>query len=1102
MKLLTDANERRRVLTELDETFVVEAAAGTGKTALMAARLTMLLLRGTPPESIAAITFTELAASELAARVHLYVNDLLAGRVPKPFASVLSNGLDPQQRATLSRAADGLGQLTTATIHAFCQKIITSYAVEADIDPGARVLDADQANAAFDAVFERWLKRRLSRVDRVEDPLAVLSRVDPQNVVATLNALAKYRLEHRGGRPAPSDLRDRMDVELCAAVADFRHWLGAQPGNPSASALLANLETLAQHFEGKAHASVEFGTLWQLAHPPQFKIMRRGSKELQFQSLRGPWIKVLGKQRAEELDNEARARFELVSSRYSALLGSVSTAIVERLSGELDEVLAEYGDYKRLAAVFDFADLLEKARELLSGDEAVRAVVGTRYRHIFVDEFQDTDPIQCEILFLIAAEARTPRWQDCQLRAGSLFLVGDPKQAIYGFRGAHVECYRQACGAIQKRWPQNVVQITANFRSRPPILEHVNRCFSGPLSGSGQPGYVALSATLEDRDENVPTVSTITVDVPERSKSIEIREAEAEQVADACSRLIGNVYIEDEDGATRLLRPGDIALLAPTGTDLWVYERALEEKGLRIASQAGKSIFRRQEIQDLLALTRTLADPADGVAFGAFMRGPLVGLTEEELLDIAEAIPRVSSEGREESGRFTVLTRVDDIAHTLARGVVSILQDLRRRSRATTPALLIAEAVERLQIRPIMVVREGTRSARALANIEAFIELARPYAVRGLRRFVRDVTLEWRNQESRVEGRIDGDGDAVEIITMHSAKGLEWPVVIPINTATWLRRRPTFVHRLTDNTIHWIVGDVVPPGLLSALVSDEESQARERERLWYVACTRARELLILPRIGAADAKSWARVVQVAPPDLLELDLTTLKAIPHAVQADAPNEQDQGAFQVDQARIAAGAASLSWIRPSLHDGDRLDETESADVAVGGVPEQLAPIGAGRVRGLILHKLLEEALSGELTEELGAFSKRASVLLQQLDAAVDQGASPPSPAEMGQTALRTLALPEVSALRPRILPELPVFGVLGQSPMMALAGRVDALALTEAGQVDAVLDWKSDVSPSDEDMRLHAAQLRDYMQAVDAQRGALVYMTSGSVRWVQR
>lgn len=1103
MKELADTKERLRVLTELGETLLVEAAAGTGKTALMAARVTMLLLHGVSPESIAAITFTELAASELVSRIHGYADDLLQGTVPEPLKLALGSGPTAEQRALLEQASSNLGLLTISTIHAFAQKVISSYAVEADIDPGARILDADQADAIFEAVFDRWLKRRLGPGVAADDAIAVLSRDDPMKVVETLKELAKVKRDHRGSKPAPSNLAGRMDVELSSATRDFRVWVDAQVPNGKAEDLLADLEALAAHFEGKATEAAEFAELWHLAHPPKLAVMSGKNMELRFPKPGLAWAKVADKSAAAVLENQAREFFDRVSRCYAAVLGTVSTAVVERLSVELDEVLDDYDDYKRRAAVLDFDDLLHKARALVSGNDAVRIAVGARYQRLFVDEFQDTDPVQCEILFLIGAQAPAPRWQDCQLRRGALFLVGDPKQAIYRFRGADVECYNEARQAVKQAWPDNVIQITANFRSRPAILEHVNACFSAPLSSKGQPGYASLTATLDPWDQDLPSVLAVTVDAPRESLATQIRDAEAAQVADTCRKLVGNVKIRDSDGTERALRAGDIALLAPTGTQLWRYEQALEAKGLPIASQAGKSLLRRQETQDLLALARTLADPSDGVAFGALMRGPLVGLTEEELLDITAGLKR--REGGEESSpnRFTVLTRPADIANAHAHEVVSILQELRRRARWTTPAVLLADAVERLHVRSILVAREGRRSARALANVEAFIARARLYAVSGLKRFARDVTLEWRGQDriSRAEGRVDGDGDSIEIITIHSAKGLEWPVVIPINTTTAFRQRPQFVHRASDNTLHWIVGDVVPPDLRDALITDEEADARERLRLWYVACTRAQELLIVPKLLEADAKTWARVLDVAPNGLTELDLASWEPIRLSPVIEAPNEQGKEAFDADQAKIAAVAASLTWVRPSMQDEDRLPEIESVDLTT--VATDYDTVGAGRVRGLILHKLMEEMLSGELPDVVEAATHRAAELLKQLDVSPNQVCDPPSPAEMAQTALKTLALPALSSVRRRLLPELPVFGVVDEEGLTtALTGRVDALEVADDGRVEAVFDWKSDVDPSDADVMSHAAQIGDYMRTTDARRGAIVYMTSGVVHWVRR
>lgn len=1099
MTEFADNGARLRALTDLDATLLVEAAAGTGKTALMAGRLTMLLVSGAEPRSIAAITFTELAASALTARVHRYVDELLAGRVPEPLQPALPNGLDLGQRRTLSAAAGKLDELTSATIHAFCQTIICSYAVEADIDPGARILDGAQAAAAFDAVFEQWFKLRLNEPAREGDPIATLSRDDPHHVVETLQALARFRLEHRGARTPPADLEGRPDIDLLSASADFRRWIAAQPGEPKTLELVSQLETLAAFYAESFKTPPDFPTLWWLAHPPRLPCMRRDTYDLLVPRAKTAWEKAAGKDRGGSLNEEAGQHFARVDRCYRIILGRVATALVALLSDELDEVLADYAAFKRAAAVLDFDDLLERARRLVREHDAVRRALGARYRHIFVDEFQDTDPIQAEILFLIAADGCASRWKDSTLRAGALFMVGDPKQSIYRFRGADVGSYGEARGAIKRQWPNNIVQITANFRSRPAILTHINRCFAAPLSADGQPGYVELAVTIDGPDHDLPCAAKIIVNVPPNSWPSDIRDAEAEAIADLCARLIGNLAVPNDEGVLEPLTPGGIALLAPTGAELWRYERALEARRLPIASQAGKGLFRRQEVQDFVALARVLSDAGDTLAFGALMRGPLVGLTEEELLDITAALPP-DPDRPDLLPRFSMMTEADYVVHPVAHRALLILQDLRRRARATSPALLLAEAAERLAVRSILTAREGDRSARAAANIEAFLERAKPYGVKGLKRFVRDIGRDWRVGAPYNEGRVDAEGAAIEIITMHSAKGLEWPVVIPINTATMLRSRDPFVHRGSDDTLHWVIGDVVPPDLLAALDSDDESLLRERERLWYVACTRARELLIIPELPQANLKSWARIVDMAHRELQTLELSRMAPAPLPMTADPLNTQTPELFSTQRAAIDAAAVPLTWIRPSDHDPDRIPMADVIALDPGDVPEAEAPVSAGRVRGLLLHKLMEEVLTGELADDTAGMSRRARELLVDLSPHPTDAATLPDTDETAATVKRTLQLPDIIALRPQLVPEWPIYALLGDRPALsALAGRIDAIAY-EDNRAAVVLDWKSDFDPSEATVREHAGQLEDYLRATGAPRGALVYMTQGTIRWV--
>jgi ATP-dependent exoDNAse (exonuclease V) beta subunit len=329
-------------------------------------------------------------------------------------------------------------------------------------------------------------------------------------------------------------------------------------------------------------------------------------------------------------------------------------------------------------------------------------------------------------------------------------------------------------------------------------------------------------------------------------------------------------------------------------------------------------------------------------------------------------------------------------------------------------------------------------------------------------------------------------------------------VVIPVNTATLLRSREPFVHRAADNTLHWVIGDVVPPGLLPALASDDESLARERERLWYVACTRARELLIVPELPQAEQRSWARIVDLAQQDLPQLDLSRFAPAARPVAADLPNAQTREIFEAERAAMAAASVPLRWLRPSNRDPDRAPMTDTMSIDANDAPETELPIGAGRVRGLALHKLMEEVLTGELAEDLTDFAGRARMLIAELvvdDDDDNERAGLPDANEIASTAWRTLHLPEIAALRPRLVPEWPIYALLADaSEPTALAGRVDAVAIND-GRASVVVDWKSDVAPTDEDMRIHAGQLADYLQVTGASRGAAVYMTIGTVRWVE-
>ncbi len=1094
MMMLSDGVERNRVLTELDKTLLVEAAAGTGKTSLIAGRVVMLMLSGVPPRGIAAITFTELAASELSLRIREYATQLLAGDIPKVLRGAVSLELLNDKRDVLSSAIDAFDEMTACTIHAFCQQIIMAYAVETGLDPGSQMMDAPTADAMFESVISRWLFDRLSHgVQESEDPVAVLSKFEPLKVVKDSFDLAKLKLAHPDVSTVPVDLSLRKDIDFVESVRVFRRWYANYPNERSTGALIEEFETLAEFYENCFETKPSFARLWELADPPRTRSMKWN--EFTFTEPRnlGRWKSAYGKDDGPRLSQQADAHFRACATQFAELLGLIGDALVGQMSRALDPVTDLYTERKENAAVLDFDDLLQRAHALVTTNDVVRAAIGGRFAQILVDEFQDTDPIQASILFSISARSMPVRWQDADLRDGALFVVGDPKQSIYAFRGADIDSYNRAKQAIARLGHNRIIHIGANFRSQSGIIDYVNSVFQPVLDADGQPSYSALTATREGALHGHGCASLVAVGDGQKAKMAQQRDDEAAVIATICSKLIGAIEIEDEHtGDRRLLEAGDIALLAPTGTELWRYERALEARGLAVASQAGKTLFLQQETQDVLALLRALADSRDRLAFGAFMRGPMVGLTDEELLDIAEEVHQAGPEASP-TGLFDITTPPALVSHGVARSVLETLQKLRARVNGTTPRVLLAEAIEQLQLRVALSVRSGNnRAARSLANLDRIVELARPFDVRGLRAFVRHLQLDWDRGALRQEGRIDASRDAVEIVTIHSAKGLEWPVVIPINMGTQARPTERFVHRRSDNTLHWVIGGVSSSALTLAREEQARRQALENQRMWYVACTRARDLLIVPYLSSAGPAAWSKLVNLRFDLLEELKLYALEPRPTTGSEAAVVSQDADTFARQAAIVQAAAPALRWVNPSVHDADRAEIlTPAIAIEPGSTFEYVEPIGAGRIRGLILHKLMDELLTGELSPR-DDITARAERLRDEL-LAIEPTNELPVPGELAATALRTFRLPYVQHLLPFLVPELSVWSEL--DPGNLLAGRVDAIAI-EDGKVLEILDWKSD-RDTDLHREAYVQQLQRYLRATSAARGAIVYMTTGEI-----
>ena len=1113
--LMLDAAARRRVLLEHHRTLLVEAGAGSGKTALLAGRVALMLAAGVLPAAIVAITFTEAAASELRERVAMYVSRLRAGEIPKEIAAGIGDALSAEQHGALARAELALDELTCSTIHSFCQRLIAPYCVEACIDPGATVLEGNACALLRSEVVVEWLTEKLNRLrsdgaseDESDDILTALIEVAGIDVLSEMMQWAEYFCAHRSLAGREADATIPSVTELCDAIDRFASWYGAcglrEVSTEAQIQSLLKLRKALAPYSGDALTARELVTALTLERPATCK--KNDAQFLRYR-VKGKWgdaAKSAGSTKSfgEQLNDEATKLYGRCADAYPVWLAEVVDASCAKVVAAFSSISTTYALRKERSAALDFDDLLLFARDLVRDHAHVRTALAERYRHILVDEFQDTDPLQAELLWHLCAESTntdTP-WHEFDLREGSLFVVADPKQAIYRFRGADIATYLCAKQSLCARHDDALVNVNANFRSDARILDYVNTTFMPLLSTDDQPGFTALFSASQVQAERTAlhAIHVALDDVPrDRSGNPTVdglRTAEARAVAESVASVLADGTVIDRDEKSlRPCRPGDIALLAATGSALWIYERELDMLGIPLASQAGKGFFGRQEVHDLIALVRALADPRDTLAFGAFIRGPLIGLSEAE---IADGVMEARSQGRS----LDLFTDPSCLSHPLLQATLTTLQVFLRKSLRTTPYQLLSETVEAFHMCAVLRAREPRSCERSLQNVEKFLTLSRSYDARGLMHFAISLREQWLAQESVEEGRSDRVENALVISTMHSSKGLEWPIVIPINSVTRIDGKPGrfFLERET-NAVHFKILGMCGSAYEQHSENEKLAHRAEAVRLWYVALTRARDLLMVPHIAERSSSDWMSAINLSTADLPVFDGLARRY--RAIEEELVEPQDAALWQLETQRLVSMQKIVDVHYPSRHDREALETFDDNQMLLAEFTgEEEAKIQGSRERGLCLHKLLEEVINKELDTMPAHIQDRASVLVAQIGSDAQESISPN---ELADCVIRTLAIPQIADLLPRLSAEVPVYAATESADSLeVVAGIMDAVAWAVDGTCDIVIDWKSDVDPNRAPLAEYKHQIRTYLTATGAKSGLLVFLSTGTIIAVEQ
>ncbi len=845
---LADAADRQAIENDLDSTLVVEAAAGTGKTTALVSRILSIVSTGRGELSrIVAVTFTEKAAGELKLR--------LRGEIEKARTAARARNDEEVKK----RLDNGLAQLEEAhvgTIHGFCADLLKQRPLQAGVDPLFEVATEEEKERLYRRVFDRWLQEKLS------DPPPGVRRILRRPQVwdeGPVDGLYKAGFELLDVRDFPTrwqirpfDRESEIDALVERAVSLAEKGARASNDNDYLFQDLKELLALVQDLKGQEQVSGR-RDYDALEH-------RLGSLKLGKRKGRGPFAEGIAR---ESLQAERDALAEDLASFQKRSRADLTA----HLQNELQELVGRYEVLKSKRGRLDFLDLLARARDLLKGNAEVRRELQSSFTHIFVDEFQDTDPLQVEILLLLAsADPDEDDWREITPVPGKLFLVADPKQSIYRFRRADVSLYQRVKKHLVRGGARQAY-LTVSFRSVPAIQDLVNSAMSDamkPTAENHQADYVPLYAHRA-KSEGQPAVVALPVPRPygdwDKVVFYAIQRSEPPAVASFVRWLLEESpahgwRVSSRGSESRPVAPSDVCLLfrrfQSFGRSVTQpYVDALSGLDIPHVLVGGKGFHQREEIDAMRVALAAVERPDDELSVFSTLRGPLFSMGDESLflfrarhgaLHPFRAI-RGSLEG-------------DDDASI--RAALDVLASLHRDRNRRPIALTIRELLDRTRAHAGFALWQA--GDQVLANILRLLQIARTFEESGglsFRGFVDHLDslseVTDRSEQTMIEDGVEG----VRLMTVHKAKGLEFPVVIlceitsPFSSGASRHVDPDrklFAIRLAGGS---------PWELLEHEDSEAERDRAESLRLLYVAATRARDLLVVPAVAdEPQTKGW------------------------------------------------------------------------------------------------------------------------------------------------------------------------------------------------------------------------------------------------------
>lgn len=992
---LPDREHRDLISEELDRNILVEAAAGTGKTTSMVGRMLALLRAGkcSHVRHMAAVTFTRKAAAELRSRFQVELEKAV-------------REAEGDERDNLEEALTHVEQCFIGTIHSFCARLLRERPVEAGVDVSFSELDEDADKRLREEAWDEYAARLIAG-----DHRGILEELD--HLGLSLSDLEEAFLDFAGFPdveewPEPGDDLDAVELdrgrerllEYASHMWDLAPRLPADHGNDKLIPRFKRLPRVLSHCDelDQPEQLIEVLELFDRKATVVLKVWERG---------RG-----LGKEDARrELDRWNGFRSEVVKP----LLGAWRRRRYRTVMRAMHQAREIYDEMRRERGSLNFQDLLMKAAELLRENAGVRRYFGRRFTHVLVDEFQDTDPIQAEVLLLLTSSDTGERdWRRCRPRPGSLFVVGDPKQSIYRFRRADIVTYNETKGIIRRGGEGEeglILELKTNFRSTPPVLEWVNRVFEpgegqeaeggemlrfGASETEESPAYVPLLAGMEGVGSDRLS-GPLGLRVPgDCSKDRQAIEYEAGLIArfirDALDSgmRIQRTPRQLEERKSEEVDPRDFMIITPRKRSLAVYARELRKYGIPHRVTGGSALNDVIELELLHTCLTAVIHPHNPVALVAALRSELFGISDRDLYSF-----------KREGGHFSYLSKPPP---TLPGETAEALEDCFERLRRYRRWLSSMPPVPALESMADDLGLMAMAAGRPGGDVEAG-SLAKAFEL--LREAQRDTwttaqlvdylgrLVEAGETHDGISARSE-DRPEVRIMNLHKAKGLEAPVVFLADpTGEYDHEVTRHIDRAGDRILGYmaIYGKSRGWGRGKLLAHPDEWEARsegekrflraEALRLRYVAATRSGTAIVITQREKGNSRNPWRYFEEHLPDGADLPDPGPQSLPGEelealLPRDAATAREEISARLEKARgktyevLGAKQYALSLPPDPAYSPPHIDEGMRA---ASGIAE-----GEHGVEwGSAIHLLLQLAMDSPRAD----LEKAASAILAEND-----------------------------------------------------------------------------------------------------------------------